>query len=125
MTEVDLWADEPIVTPKPENQLVETSTKTIPTTIEKVEVSTVMPEVKGKQIVVTIHEDLIYLFTQQNLETGDFLNLINFTKVQEENNTKQYTARFSAINAFVLRKALIGYKSIINPADGKKLALSR
>lgn len=123
MTEVDLWADEPIVTPKPENQLVETSTKTIPTTIEKVEVSTVMPEVKGKQIVVTIHEDLIYLFTQQNLEAGDFLNLINFTKVQEENNTKQYTARFSAINAFVLRKALIGYKSIINPADGKKLAL--
>lgn len=123
MTEVDLWADEPIVTPKPENQLVETSTKTIPTTIEKVEVSTVMPEVKGKQIVVTIHEDLIYLFTQQNLEAGDFLNLINFTKVQEENNTKQYTARFSAINAFILRKALIGYKSIINPADGKKLAL--
>lgn len=122
MTEVDLWDDEPLDLPEPA-ELVDTSaTQSQTTTIA--EVSTVMPEVNGRQIVITIESQTIHLFTQKELESeGEFNNLIGLNKIQEQNSTKQYTVKLTPLNAFVLRKALIGYKSIINPSDGQLMAL--
>jgi len=118
MTEVDIWEDEPLALPDP-TELVEAS---IESTTEKIDASIIMPEVEGKQIVLTIDDGNIHLFSKQDLMTGYFLNLINFRKVQKINQTSQYLLRLTPLNAFVLRRALMGYKNIINPSDVQIMA---
>lgn len=104
MTEIDLWANDP----------AEASSKQ--------GASVVIPSVTGKQVVIEIINDEIHLFSQKDLTTGDFENLFGYSLVETEAETNHYKARFSSINAFILRYALKGYKTVITPENGAKLS---
>lgn len=111
MTEIDLWEDEPL-------EFVQVEIEEP----KKLEKSSIIPEVSGKQIVITIDDNEIHLFSKKDLTGGDFTNLIGMKEIPTEGNTNQYVTKFGQINAFVLRRALAGYENIISPEDGKKLA---
>lgn len=138
-------------------------------------------EITGREIALEIRENKIHLFSQKELNDGDFLNLLGFTDVNKETEEKtvhpieqtvtenvevrtsddeddddffniidifedepeikipeeiekeelpndfiyisknHYTARYSALNCFVLRYALKGYKFIASPEDKNSL----
>lgn len=79
------------------------------------------PDVSPYEIVLKIYDDTIHLFSQQDLTTGDFINLLQYKFLETIDQVNHYTAKFSPINAFVLRKALKGYKSVIDPLDAKRM----
>lgn len=106
MTEIDIWADDE---------------PTEASFITK-EASVVTPTVTGKQIAVEIKEKEMNLYSEQDLLLGDFLNLTGLKTVAQNGKVTHYSAYNSDNNAYVLRYALKGYKAIISPEDGKKLA---
>jgi ATP-dependent DNA helicase RecG len=113
MTEIDLWADEELTTE---------SSLPSPETSSYTQTNTLLPEVYGKQVVLTLDEQDIHLFSQQDLSGELFVNLLGSRLVESSDGTNHYAMRMGPLNAYVLRQALRNYKTIIDSTDAKILA---
>lgn len=104
MAEIDLWSDDEASANREASSII-------------------VPETSGKQIIVEIFDNEIHLFTQQDLTIGDFENLLGCRLVEiSDTGTKHFKARLSAVNAFVLRYALKGFRTVISADNATVLA---
>jgi ATP-dependent DNA helicase RecG len=115
MIEIDLWADEPLVsqkaqaapvveTPRVEEDIfaTEETSETVVTTVEEV-----TPDLAGKPYFVKLEGDDFVLFSAQSISSPDFQNITG-RRDSFVDDLHRYAARATAINVFVLASFLKG-----------------
>lgn len=116
--ELDIWSDDEI----PDSPLPAIDLWSDDAVTPEEPTSNIMPEVSPGEIVFTVDEKNIYLFTKEDLsENKYFNNLLGVTESENESSTKQYTMRLGPLNCFVLRY-MNGYKNIIGSEVKNTLA---
>lgn len=115
MIEIDLWADEPLVSQKAQAARIselpqveedifatETTTEVVAEIAEEV-----IPNLAGKPFFIKLEDDDFVLFAAQAISATDFqcITGVNYSLIED---LHKYTARASALNIFVLASFLKG-----------------